>query len=187
MRVVKKICILLGKITICPFLIMIIYLITFDKQFIERAINGQFTIKDYFPHAISLFIAVLFYVMLVYRVISVDYSKAQNLLSELFKFQGIMLAASIAVTTFILNALRTLLQTKVSIDQKEVIDEIILDLKLTNRIIFVGLIIVLLLTLVSLNYCVVNNFTLTLVFYFIFWSLVAVDSLIRNIFLFVKI
>lgn len=181
---VSKLIIIIGKMSVIP----IIFLITYDKQFIERANNDRFTTKDYLIHLSVLAAATIFYILLKYQMVIISDFRILNILPELIKFQGVLLAASIAVTTFILNTLRGLLKAEINLEKRRIIDEIIGDLKLTNRIIFCGLIFfVVALGCSSMGFLIINKLTVTILFYFIVWSLIAIDNLIRNVFLFVGI
>lgn len=179
----KKLFMLLSKIVIIP----LICLITFDQSNLERAINARFTVKDYLIHSLVIVSSIAFYFALDYKIVNLDSVKVQNLLSDLIKLQGILLAATIAVTTFILNNLKPVFQNNTDTEAIQTVSDVVGDLKLVNRIIFWGFIFIIVLYLLSLSFHVVNNITIAFIFFFLLWSIMAIDSLIRNVFLFIMI
>ncbi len=179
-KATKVIVLFVGRYLIVP----LVYLITLDQSFLNRARTKELTVRDYTPHCIVLFLSMFFYLLLTLNLISVNQDKVATLLSDLVKFEGVLMAGSITVSTFVLTSLKNTLREQQ--DKKDTITNVVGDLKLVNRIIFVSLLISLSFLLLTQFWLpLINNFSISILAFFILWSVVAIDSLIRNVFLFV--
>ena len=156
---------------VCKVLIFPLYIIMYfvDDKVIERISKKRFSLTDARPH-----------ILIIYNI---DLSKIAYILPTWLDFQGILFAASLTASTFILSIFNPKKIKNDYPNKDTVIDDIVDDLKRANMIIFIVLVYIFILFFgVSDNIIKYNYILIIIGISFSFWSLGAIESIIKGIF-----
>jgi hypothetical protein len=166
---------------VCKVLIFPLYIIMYfvDDKVIERISKKRFSLTDARPHILIIILMVALYCGYRLGIYNIDLSKIAYILPTWLYFQGILFAAS----TFILSIFNPKKIKNDYPNKDTVIDDIVDDLKRANMIIFIVLVYIFILFFgVSDNIIKYNYILIIIGISFSFWSLGAIESIIKGIF-----
>lgn len=180
MDITKKILTFIIKIVAFPIFALIAIL---DSDIAQRLVNGRYNIIDILPHSFAALASVV-----VYFYIKIDCIKLLDSLPTIISFQGIIFATALATSTFILSIYRPNELSSKHPDKETTIFDILDDLRLANKIIFTSLLIIFILWfLLAMNIIRFTKLMTILIVFPIFWSMIAIKSIIKGVFKLAKI
>lgn len=186
MKMLKKLFSIVYKIIFFPCFLLILVL---DYSVANRIISKRFSFRDVSPHLYTVIFGSILFLLKKFGILSIEYtSNFPDLIGIFLNFQAILFATSLAVSTFILSIFKPNELIKQYPEKKEIILDIVDDLRIANKIIFFVLIYIFfigLLEKIKIINISINIFIITLAF--LFWSILSIYSIIRGIFYFVRI
>lgn len=180
---------MLSKIALKIILLPCLVIITLaDRSISNRIISGRYTFRDAIPHLSVIAIWGILLYANTKGIIKMDPNKIFILLPNLINFQGILFAASLAVSTFILTIFKPSELAIKHPNKMTVILDIVDDLRIANRIIFFATLYMFSIWLaISSEYLSASISIIISILIFLIWSIISIDSIIRGIFTIVKV
>jgi hypothetical protein len=162
---------------------LLLLLLIFDLNIAKRLLSNRYGISDMIPHLTTILIPFVVYCLHKNGYLSIPLSKITEIISGIINLQGVIFATSIAVSTFILTIFKpTEMKVKYP-DKEEIIDDIVDDLRIANRITFISTLCIFfawVLSILGIINMSVTLFLFTMAFFI--WSLLAINSIIKGVF-----
>ena len=177
------------KIVLKLIILLILMMVTFlDSGIAKRIFSKRYTYRDAIPHLVVLALWATLYYAYTQKLVSVDVFKVNMLLPTIIGFQGVMFAVTLTVSTFILTIFRPNDLIKRHVQKENLILDIVDDLRIANRIVFFSTLYIFIVWLfIGIEY-LWNSIPLSIsIFVFLAWSILGINSIIRGVFLLVKV
>lgn len=173
------------RIIVLPVLIVITLV---DTGIAKRILSSRYSFRDATPHLLVFVLWATLYFAYTQKLILIDITKVNMLLPTIIGFQGVMFAVTLTVSTFILTIFRPNDLIKRHIDKENLINDIVDDLRIANSLVFFSTFYIFVVWLfIGIEY-LKNSIPLSIsIFIFLVWSVLAINSIIRGVFLLVKV